>query len=149
MTLIEKIVAWLLVGFSIVLVTVFAIVAVTQDPTPLVAAAFQFVSFASGLAGSYLFGRQGSHALARVHLRPHLRSSFRRLVSQSLGLSRCAHIAAESEPEDCEKTLAIISEVIAGQIIAAGDALADWEELDPDAVAELRKSMEGKREALE
>ena len=84
-----------------------------------------------------------------MHLRPHLRSSFRRLVSQSYSLSRCAHIAAESEPEDCEKTLAIISEVIAGQIIAAGDALADWEELDPDAVAELKKSMEGKREALE
>ena len=59
MTLMEKIVAGLLIGFSIVLVTVFAFVAVTEDPTPLVAAAFQFVSFASGLAGSYLFGRQG------------------------------------------------------------------------------------------
>lgn len=148
MTLTEKIVAGLLIGLSIVLVVVFTVVAVTGEPTPLEATALQFVSIASGLGGSYLFGRQASRKVAQAHLRPHLRSSFRRLVSQSFGLSRCANIAAQCGPGDEEKTLAIISEVLALQIVAAGDALADWEELDPDAVAELKESIEEKRKAL-
>ena len=149
MTLTEKIVAGVLIGLSIALVVICAIVAVTGEPTALEATAFQFVSIALGWGGSYLVGRQASRKVAQAHLRPHLRSSFRRLVAQSFALSRCAHIAAQSRPGDAETALAIISEVLVGQIVAAGDALADWEELDPDAVARLKESMNEKRKVLE
>ena len=72
-------------------------------------------------------------------MEPHARSAFRRLISLYNGLSRVARAIAGTE-DDAVK-LKIIEAIVVEQISTADDALADWEDVVPEAVAEITKTI--------
>jgi tryptophan-rich sensory protein len=53
---------------------------------------FQVFALATGLIGSFIFGRQSARAAAREMIKPHARSAFRRLTSLYVGLSDIARV---------------------------------------------------------
>ena len=96
---------------------------------------FQFFVLGIGLTGSFIFGRRSASAAAREVIRPHARSAFRRLISLYKGLSRVA-ITIEGNEEDNVK-LKIIEAIVVDQMFTADDALEDWRDVIPEAVAEI------------
>ncbi len=72
-------------------------------------------------------------------MEPHARSAFRRLISLYEGLSRVANVIGE--PKVDEVKLKVIRAIVVEQISTADDALADWEDVVPEAVAEITKTI--------
>tara|TARA_R110002096_G_scaffold326134_5_gene520080 strand:- start:17626 stop:18087 length:462 start_codon:yes stop_codon:yes gene_type:complete len=98
---------------------------------------FQLFIFASGLIGSFLFGKQSAEKAAKEIIKPHARSAFRRLISLYRGLSRIATVIVDNS--STENTIAKIEEIVISQISTADDALKDWEDVVPEDVEEIKK----------
>lgn len=124
-----------LVLASVVVAIAFVYLASVRTLTSLENVLFQVFALATGLTGSFFFGRQAAKAAAREMIEPHARSAFRRLISLYDGLSRVARAVAGTE-NDAVK-LKIIEAIVVEQISTADDALADWQDVVPEAVAEL------------
>jgi hypothetical protein len=126
---------------SIIVGAIF-IYAVTQRTlTGLEGILFQLFIFASGLIGSFLFGKQSAQKAAKEIIKPHARSAFRRLISLYRGLSRIATVIVNSSSTEADKkvTVAKIEEIVISQIATADDALKDWEDVVPEDVEEIKK----------
>ena len=128
-----------LVLLSLGLAGFFVYVATFRSLTPLEGALSQVFILLAGLGGSWWFGRQSA-----VN-RPHARSAFRRVTSLYLGLSTVASTIEESRNHDSVEEyrliLARLEGVVSSQLIAADDALADWEDIVPREVSDLRKEL--------
>ena len=78
-------------------------------------------------------------------IRPHARSSFRRVVSLLQGLSAIANTLEESRNFDSiEKyhvAMARLEGLVSSQLIAADDALEDWRDIVPEEVSDLRSML--------
>ena len=72
---------------------------------------------------------------------PHARSAFRRLISLYQSLSRVATIIEEEGNGDATK-IEIVKAIVIEQIATANDALADWHDIVPESVEELRSGMQ-------
>jgi hypothetical protein len=130
-----------LLGVSL-LVSAFFIYTVTQRTlTGLEGILFQLFIFASGLLGSFLFGKQSAKIAAQEIIKPHARSAFRRLISLYRGLSRIATVIVNnsSSKSETDVTIAKIEEIVISQISTADDALKDWEDVVPEDVEEIKK----------
>ena len=90
--------------------------------------------------GSYIFGLRASKDKVKEIIEPNARSAFRRLISLFRSLSRVARIT-ESEKYDDSTKVEIIKAIVIEQIATANDALADWEDIVPKSVEELKKGM--------
>ena len=133
----------LLIAISLIGFCTFAYVATDRSLTALEGVFLQAFSVLTGFAGTFMAGRQSARNAARDVVRPHARSAFRRLVSQYQSLHRMATLIASSQssdlPNQCRQVLGRLEEIAVAQINASGDALADWEDLVPDDVRELRR----------
>lgn len=142
----EYIVAALLVLISIVVSIVFAITATRRNLNGLESTIWQIFTFAGGLSGSFIFGRQSAREAAREIIKPHARSAFRRVLSLYRSLARAsATIKLSQAPESEEAlqvTLAKLDTIVTEQLAAADDALEDWRDIIPDDVKELTKNGE-------
>ena len=142
----EYIVAALLVLISIVVSIVFAITATRRNLNGLESSIWQIFTFAAGLSGSFIFGRQSAREAAREIIKPHARSAFRRVLSLYRSLARAsATIKLSQAPESEEAlqvTLAKLDTIVTEQLAAADDALEDWRDIVPDDVKELTKNGE-------
>ena len=127
-----------LVLASVVVAVGFVYLATIRTFTSLENILFQTIALGIGLAGSFFFGRQSAKAAAREMIEPHARSAFRRLISLYDGLSRVAKTITGTE--DDEVKLKIIEAIVVDQISTADDALADWRDVVPEAVAELTRT---------
>lgn len=120
----------------------FFVYTVTQRTlTGLESVLLQLFILASGLIGSFIFGKQSAEKAAKEMIKPHARSAFRRLISLYRGLSRIATVIANNSSSDSETefTIAKIEEIVISQISTADDALKDWEDVVPEDVKELKK----------
>ena len=129
-----------LVGVSVAVAFVFVFLASSRTLTNLENALFQVFALATGLTGSFFFGRQSARAAAREMIEPHARSAFRRLRSLYDGLSRVAETIVGTE-DDAVK-LKIIESIVVEHISTADDALADWQDMVPDSVTELTRTID-------
>ena len=133
----------LLIGMSAVGFCTFAYVATTRSLTDLEGVFLQAFSVLTGFTGTFMAGRQSARSAAKDLIKPHARSAFRHLVSQYESLHRMATIIASSQSSDmpvqCRHVLARLDEIAIAQISTADDALADWEDVVPEDVGELRR----------
>lgn len=140
------IVAALLVLIAIVVSILFAITATQRNLNGLESTIWQIFTFAAGLSGSFIFGRQSAREAAREIIRLHARSAFRRVLSLYRSLARASATIKSSqvpEPEeDPQVTLAKLDAIVIEQLAAADDALEDWRDIVPDDVKELTKNGE-------
>ena len=79
----ERIGPALLIFVSISISVILAYIATKRTLSSLESTLWQIFVFASGLAGSFIFGRQSAREAAREMIKPHARSAFRRLLSVS------------------------------------------------------------------
>ena len=128
------------VGFS-----TFAYVATTRPLSDLESVFLQVFSASTGLIGTFMIGRQSARNAASEVIKPHARSAFRRLMSQFQSLHRMASLIESSQssktPEQYKEVLARLNEIAITQISSADDALADWEDIVPEDVKELRQEL--------
>ena len=137
----ETIAATLLIFISLMLMLLVAYTATERALTEMEAIVFQFLALLAGIGGSYIFGRRASKEAIRETIEPHARSAFRRLISLYRSISRVAAIIESKEPRDDASKIDIIRAVVVEQIATADDALADWQDVVPEAVEKMRKGM--------
>ncbi len=140
----NSIVAALLILTSIGVSILFTITATQRDLNGLESTIWQIFTFAAGLSGSFIFGRQSAREAAREIIRPHARSAFRRVLFLYRSLSRASATiklsqAPESE-EDPQVTLAKLDTIVTEQLAAADDALEDWRDIVPEDVEGLTQN---------
>lgn len=138
---VEKIAATLLIFIALILMSLVAYTATQRELTEMEAIVFQFLALLAGIGGSYIFGRRASRETIRETIEPHARSAFRRLISLYRSLSRVAAIIESEETRDDASKIDIIRAIVVEQIATADDALADWQDVVPEAVEEMRKDM--------
>ena len=140
MDTVEKIAPLLFISIAIVLMILFGYIATTRSLTELEVIVFQLLSLFAALMGSYMFGRRVSREKINEHIEPYARSAFRRLISLYQSLSRMAGII--NDDKDNAIKLQIIEVIVLEQIGTANDALADWEDIVPKSVEELKKGID-------
>ncbi len=127
-----------LVLASVVVAVGFVYLATIRTFTSLENILFQTIALSIGLAGSFFFGRQSAKANAREMIEPHARSACRRLLTLYRGLLRVGKTIRGNEGDAVK--LKIIKAIVEEQVFIADDALADWQDVVPEAVAELTKA---------
>ena len=138
---VETIAATLLIFISLMMMFLFAYTATQRALTEIEAIVFQILTLLAGIGGSYIFGRKTSKESIRETIEPHARSAFRRLISLYRSISHVATIIESEEPRDDASKIDIIRAIVVEQIATADDALADWQDVVPEAVKEMRKEM--------
>ena len=139
----------LLIVMSVAGFVAFAYVATTRQLTDLESVFLQVLAVSTGFTGTFMVGRLSATNVAREIIKPHARSAFRRLLSQYESLHRMATIIDSSHdsnmPDQGQQVLARLGEIATSQISIADDALADWEDIVPEDVRELRQVLSSKR----
>lgn len=139
--------ATLLLGVSISMMIVIILTAIERKLSVEEAIYMQAFSIMTALGSSYFFSRQGSEKLAKEMFAPHARSAFRRIVSLFQGISHIAEIIDSKDDDrikDDNSRLLAIKGIAFEQIRTANDALEDWREVIPEAVARLERDIPGR-----
>ncbi len=146
MKYLERIGPALLLIFSIGVSIILAYTATKRTLTGLESTLWQIFVFATGLAGSFIFGQQSAQKAAKEIIKPHARSAFRRLIFLYLTLRRAAaavELAQHSESqENYQVILARLEEIITAQLMTADNALDDWNDIVPEDVKELKQKLQ-------
>ena len=141
----ERLGSVLLVFISVGVAGYFVYVATTRTVTDLEGVLLQVIALATGLVGSFIFGRQSAHEAAKELIKPHARSAFRRLLSLYDSLSRVAYTIESSQnfdsQEDYQIAFAKLEGIVVEQLTTASDALEDWSDIVPEDVEELRQRL--------
>lgn len=133
---------------------VFCVLISSKRPlTALEGTLFQVLSLLAGLEGSYLFGLNSAREAAGDLVKPHARSSFRRVWSLYMSLSRLAEAIdrARSSQENASNQAApldTIQAIVVEQIATAGDALEDWRDVVPEDVEEVEKRLRSSNQII-
>ena len=135
----------LLILISLGVAIYFISVTTTRTLTGLESVLLQIFALATGLVGSFIFGRQSARKAAREIIKPHARSAFRRLLSLYQSLSQVAAVIESSKNcvsrEDYRIILARLEASVGEQLATADDALEDWRDIVPEDVEELRQGL--------
>lgn len=140
----ETILALLLLVVSVSMMIVIILTAIDRKLSVEEAIFMQAFSLVTALVSSYLFSRLGSDKLAKEMFAPLTRSAFRRIVSLYKGVSYIAEIVDSDDDariKDDNSRLLAIKGIAFEQIRTANDALEDWREVIPEAVAELERDI--------
>ena len=145
----EYVAPGLLIATSLAGFVAFAYVAATRPLTDLESVLLQVLAVSTGFTGTFMVGRLSATTAAKGIIEPHARSALRRLVSQYQSLHRMATIIESShdsnKPDPCQQVLARLGEIAISQIRTADDAIADWEDVVPEDVKELRRVLSSRR----
>ena len=135
----------LLILISVGVAGYFVHVANMRTVTDLEGVLLQIIALATGLVGSFFFGRRSAHEAAKEIIKPYARSAFRRLLSLYRSLSRVASILASSQDFESRESYQVMHAKLEGivveQLTTAGDALEDWRDIVPEDVEELRQGL--------
>ena len=128
-----------LISLGILALLLLVYIAATRDLSGLESVLLQIILLAIGSGISFFAG----HRLAQQAAKLHARSAFRRLLSLYESLSRAATVIESSQSsefdDDYQVLLARLEEIVTEQLTTADDALADWNDLVPEDVAELKQ----------
>ena len=136
--------------FQVLLLTVCMLAAcavigltVFRDPTTLEFGLFQLLILATGLLGSYIFGRNSARAGATEVIRPHARAAFRRVMALYKSLYRLSARIEELKVESPDSRLDLIQALVDEQITTGQDAMEDWRDIVPEDVEEIERRSPG------
>ena len=123
----------ILAAGAVVVLTVF------RDLTTLEFGLFQLLILATGLLGSYIFGRNAARVGATEVLKPHARAAFRRVMALYNSLYRLSNRIEELKAENPDNRLDLIQALVNEQITTGQDAMEDWRDIVPEDVEEIEK----------
>lgn len=139
----ERIGPALLLLFSIAVSIILAYTATQRTLTGLESVLWQIFVFASGLAGSFIFGRQSAREAAKEIIKPHARGAARYLISLYKSILR-ARAAASVELsqnfgsyEDYYVIRAYLIATFTEQLATADDALENWRDILGEGLEDL------------
>lgn len=140
---------YIIAGFLILILiesfVYFAFVVSERPLTHIETFFLQMLILVAGVAGSAIITHRLSIKASREVIKQHARSAFRRLLRLYESMSRMAVIINASELPDDKTKIIKIEEIVRAQIATADDALADWEDLVPELVEELRQDLKNRR----
>ena len=116
---------------------------VFRDFTTLEFGLFQLLILATGLLGSYIFGRNSARAGATEVIRPHARATFRRVMALYKSLYRLSGRIEELKVESPDSRLDLIQALVDEQITTGQDAMEDWRDIVPEDVEEIERRSPG------
>ena len=133
-----------LIGAFVLIAIGFIYVSSSRDLTSLESVLFQVFGIASGLAGSYVVGRETTKKAALELVKPHARSAYRRLLSLYSGLSRLVQEIQSSNSRFSENQTALdvldkIRAIAVELIYTSNDALEDWRDILPEELEKLKE----------
>jgi len=140
----------LLIGGSIVISAVFIWASSSRSLSTLENTLLQTFALGIGLAGSFIYGKDSSRHAARELIRPVARSAFRRLVTIYRGLAQLnIDIESARERSAGQPINGAVLDSLRATVVAhtwtALDALADWQDMVPEDVTELRAELASQR----
>ncbi len=144
MTNFERSVPFLFIAFSIFIAGVFGYTATTRALTGLESSFLQVFTLGMGLTGSFIFGRRSAKESAMEIIKPHARSSFRRVLALYASLSRVSAIINSSKEENMDNydiILAKLEVIVTEQLHTIDDAVEDWRDMVPEDVEELNNKL--------
>ena len=127
----------ILAAVAVVGLTIF------RDLTTLEFGLFQLLILATGLLGSYIFGRNAARVGAMEVLKPHARAAFRRIMALYNSLYRLSNRIEELSAENPDNRLDLIQALVNEQITTGQDAMEDWRDIVPEDVEEIEKRGQG------
>lgn len=99
----------------------------------------QILIGATGLLGSFIFGRTSARDAATELIKPHARSAFRRVTALYNSLYRLSDRIEEFKAEHPDHRLDMIQFMVNEQIATGQDAMEDWRDIVPEEVEEIEK----------
>lgn len=126
---------------AVCILTAGGVVALTvfRDPTALELGLLQLVILATGLLGSYIFGRNSARAGAMEVIKPHARSAFRRVTALYNSLYRLSDRIEDLKEDGPDNRLDLIQALVNEQIATGQDAMEDWRDIVPEEVEEIER----------
>ena len=124
----------LLTAFVIVTVA-FVILNFFRSMSPVENTLFQVLISATGLLGSYIFGKNS----ARAGALPHARAAFRRVFALYSSLYRLSDRIEELKNEGPDHRLDLVQALVNEHIATGQDAIEDWRDIVPDEVKEIER----------
>lgn len=143
---------WFLAGLLVfIAVGISALVVYTTTTrilTPVESILWQIFALTTGLAGSFIFGRQSAREAAKEILKPHARGAARYLVSLYKSISRARSVAAVELPQSFESyeryyvIRAYLTAIFTEQLATADDALENWRDILEEEVEDLIQKLQ-------
>ena len=103
----------------------------------------QLLVLATGLLGSYIFGRKSALAAAREVIKPHARAAFRRVTALYNSLYRLSERIEELKTDQDDPRLDLIQALVNEQIATGQDAMEDWRDIVPEEVEQIERRLPG------
>ena len=97
----------------------------------------QVVTLATGLLGSYRFGRNAAQHAAYDVIRPHARSALRSILTLHDSLYRLSHRIESMKSEADDPRLDLVQAIVEEQIPLGISAVEDWRDVAPLDVDEV------------
>ena len=130
---------FLLLGIFLAAAVGFVILNFFRSVSPVENALFQILISATGLLGSYLFGKSSARAGALDVVRPHARAAFRRVTTLYNGLYRLSIRIEELKERGPDDRLDLVQALVDEQIATGQDAIEDWRDIVPAEVEEIER----------
>ena len=122
--------------FAVTLVAMIVVSSIRQL-SQLEVVLFQVVTLATGLLGSYRFGRNDAQHAAYDVVRPHARSALRSILTLHDSLYRLSHRIEDMKGENTDHRLDLVQAVVEEQIPLGFSAVEDWRDVAPGDVDEV------------
>lgn len=114
-----------------------------RDLTTFELGLLQLLILATGLVGSYIFGKHSAQAGARDVIRPHARAAFRRVTALYQSLYRLSIRIEQLKDEKPDNRLDLIQALVDEQIATGQDAMEDWRDIVPEEVEQIERRSAG------
>ena len=114
-----------------------------RNPTTFEVGLLQLLILATGLYGSYIFGKHSALAAAREVIKPHARGAFRRVTALYKSLHRLSERIEELKTNQYDPRLDLIQALVNEQIVTGQDAMEDWRDIVPEEVAQIERRFPG------
>ena len=122
----------------------FVVLSSTREFSTVENTLFQTLIAATGLLGSFIFGRTSARDAARELIRPHARAAFRRVTALYNSLYRLSEKIEELKTGDDDHKLVLIQSLVNEQIATGQDAIEDWRDIVPEEVQEIERRSTGR-----
>jgi len=140
MNAIKYILPAILIIVALIIMAMFIYISSTRELSTIENTLFQVFIFGLGVQGSYIIGKLSENKTAFEIIKPHAKSSFRRIHALFLSLSRLLYAIEDSRKENSSDKTAVIDKleaIIIEKVATADDALEDWRDIVQDEVEEV------------
>ena len=136
------------ISVALVVIAIFGavflvVVSARRNLSSLETTLLQVLILATGLYGSFVFGRQAARTAARELVKPAARSAFRRVLWLYASLGRLRDRLEDLRANDEREisALDVLEALVTEQEASVYDAMEDWRDIVPEDVEEVERRL--------